>query len=103
MQNKDTPKVKDCKASDNWTCISFKPDLAKFGMTALDDYIVALMKRRVYDMAVRPPPPSAPVSAPATCHHAGAGVVTRGGARAAGLHSGGEGVPAGRAHQGEEL
>ena len=56
MQNKGTPKVKDCKASDNWTCISFKPDLAKFGMTALDDDIVALMKRRVYDMAVRPPP-----------------------------------------------
>ena len=78
MQNKGTPKVKDCKASDNWTCISFKPDLAKFGMTALDDDIVALMKRRVYDMAVRPPPlrpghPSlwvhAPVQPGCVCRH----------------------------------
>jgi len=103
MQNKGTPKVKDCKASDNWTCISFKPDLAKFGMTALDDDIVALMKRRVYDMAVRPCPPPSPVPAPAARHHAGASVVTRGGSRAAGLHSGGKGVPAGRANQGEEL
>ena len=51
MQTKGTPKVKDCGKDDNWTCITFKPDLAKFKMTHLDADIVALMKKRVHDMA----------------------------------------------------
>ena len=51
MTKKGEPKITDCKATDNWTCITFKPDLAKFGMESLDDDIVALMRRRVYDMA----------------------------------------------------
>jgi hypothetical protein len=36
MQSKTSPKIADCKPSDNWTCITFKPDLEKFGMTRLD-------------------------------------------------------------------
>eukprot|EP00960_Hanusia_phi_P033439 750458-Hanusia_phi.AAC.1 len=51
MQNKSKATVKDCKESDNWTCITFKPDLSKFGMVHLDVDTVALMKKRVYDMA----------------------------------------------------
>ena len=39
------------QASDNWTCVTFKPDLAKFGMTELEAETVALMRKRVYDMA----------------------------------------------------
>ena len=51
MQDKDTPEISKCKASENWTCITFKPDLEKFGMESLEDDTVALMKRRVYDAA----------------------------------------------------
>jgi DNA topoisomerase II len=36
---------------DDFTCVTFQPDLAKFGMERLDDDIVALMSRRAYDLA----------------------------------------------------
>lgn len=39
------------QASDNWTRVTFKPDLAKFGMSELEADTVALMRKRVYDMA----------------------------------------------------
>ncbi len=42
--------VKDSKGSD-YTKVTFKPDLAKFGMTHLTEDMVAIMTRRVYDMA----------------------------------------------------
>jgi hypothetical protein len=32
MSVKEAPKISTCKATDNWTCVSFKPDLAKFRM-----------------------------------------------------------------------
>ena len=51
MSVKEAPKITNCKATDNWTCITFKPDLAKFGMEALEDDTMALMRRRVYDLA----------------------------------------------------
>lgn len=35
----------------DYTCITFKPDLRRFGMDHLDEDIVALMTKRVYDMA----------------------------------------------------
>ena len=60
------PSIKDNAKGEDWTKISFVPDLAKFGMEALDDDIVALMTRRVYDIAgstrgvkVRRPPRNA--------------------------------------------
>jgi DNA topoisomerase-2 len=43
-------KIKDGNTED-WTKITFTPDLKKFGMDSLDDDIVALMTRRVYDIA----------------------------------------------------
>ena len=39
------------QASENWTRVTFTPDLAKFGMTELEADTVALMRKRVYDMA----------------------------------------------------
>ncbi|KAK9837218.1 hypothetical protein WJX84_005222 [Apatococcus fuscideae] len=44
------PVITSCAASDNWTCITFKPDLPKFGMVSLEDDTVALMRKRVYDL-----------------------------------------------------
>ena len=35
----------------DYTCVTFKPDLTKFGMERLDKDIVALMTRRAYDVA----------------------------------------------------
>jgi DNA topoisomerase II len=51
MTNKGEPQISACKATENWTCVTFKPDLAKFGMARLEDDTVALMRKRVYDMA----------------------------------------------------
>ncbi|WOH04380.1 hypothetical protein DCAR_0623789 [Daucus carota subsp. sativus] len=51
MGNKTEPHITKCKESDNWTKVSFKPDLAKFNMTHLEDDVVALMKKRVVDIA----------------------------------------------------
>lgn len=36
---------------DDYTCITFQPDLAKFKMQALDNDTVALLTRRAYDIA----------------------------------------------------
>lgn len=36
---------------DEFTCITFTPDLSKFKMSALDKDTVALMTRRAYDIA----------------------------------------------------
>ncbi|XP_048132347.1 DNA topoisomerase 2-like isoform X4 [Rhodamnia argentea] len=51
MGVKGAPDIKACKAGENWTKVSFKPDLAKFNMTQLEDDVVALMKKRVIDLA----------------------------------------------------
>lgn len=51
MSKKGDPKITSCKASDNWTSITFKPDLAKFGMETLENDVVMLMRKRVFDMA----------------------------------------------------
>jgi DNA topoisomerase II len=51
MGKKSEPTITKCKSSENWTMVSFKPDLAKFHMECLEDDTVALMKRRVVDLA----------------------------------------------------
>lgn len=38
-------------SGEDFTRVTFKPDLSKFKMTELDDDIVALMSRRAYDVA----------------------------------------------------
>lgn len=44
------PEIKTYKKSD-FTKITFKPDLVRFGMKNLDDDIVSLFKKRVYDLS----------------------------------------------------
>ncbi|XP_057524513.1 DNA topoisomerase 2 isoform X1 [Amaranthus tricolor] len=51
MSYKGDPVTQKCKSSENWTKVTFKPDLAKFQMTHLEDDVVALMKKRVVDLA----------------------------------------------------
>jgi DNA topoisomerase-2 len=50
MSKRGEPIISDYNKED-FTRITFTPDLSKFGMENLDDDIVALLERRVYDMA----------------------------------------------------
>ena len=45
-----TPSITAYTGPD-YTCATFKPDLARFGMAGLDADIVALLSKRVVDMA----------------------------------------------------
>jgi DNA topoisomerase-2 len=51
MRKKSKPEISRCNQSENWTRVTFKPDLEKFNMAYLEDDIVALMRKRVVDMA----------------------------------------------------
>jgi DNA topoisomerase-2 len=51
MGKKSEPIITKCKACENWTKVTFKPDLEEFKMTYLEEDVVALMKKRVLDMA----------------------------------------------------
>ncbi|GLJ21974.1 hypothetical protein SUGI_0411630 [Cryptomeria japonica] len=51
MSSKSEPTITKCKEGENWTKVTFKPDLAKFSMTDLEPDVVALMKKRVVDLA----------------------------------------------------
>ncbi|KAL6650886.1 hypothetical protein ACP70R_009811 [Stipagrostis hirtigluma subsp. patula] len=51
MGKKSEPEITGCQQGENWTLITFKPDLARFNMTHLDDDIIALMRKRVVEMA----------------------------------------------------
>ncbi|XP_076440250.1 DNA topoisomerase 2-alpha-like isoform X2 [Babylonia areolata] len=44
------PTITESKDKD-FTCVTFCPDLSKFGMTSLDKDIVAIFTRRAYDVA----------------------------------------------------
>lgn len=50
MGKKSEPIITKCKANENWTKVSFKPDLAKFNMEQLEADVVALMRKRVIDL-----------------------------------------------------
>ena len=50
MMDAGDPVVKDIKGED-FTKITFEPDLDKFNMTSLDKDIVALLNRRAFDIA----------------------------------------------------
>ncbi|CAD6250373.1 unnamed protein product [Miscanthus lutarioriparius] len=51
MVKRKKAEISDWKDRNKWTSITFKPDLAKFGMSKLDDDIVGLMRKRVVDFA----------------------------------------------------
>ncbi|KIW93829.1 uncharacterized protein Z519_05144 [Cladophialophora bantiana CBS 173.52] len=50
MSEMGKAKITDAKGED-YTKVTFYPDFAKFGMTAMDNDLEALFKRRVYDLA----------------------------------------------------
>ncbi|CAE7627527.1 top2 [Symbiodinium sp. CCMP2456] len=50
MRQADEPEIVPYKGKD-FTAVTFEPDLQRFGMTHLEDDIVALMERRAYDVA----------------------------------------------------
>jgi len=50
MTVKGKPQIVPSK-DKSYTCVTFTPDLSRFGMTSFDDDIVALMTKRVYDIA----------------------------------------------------
>lgn len=52
MSKASEPKVKPTSREDeDYTKITFSPDLAKFKMEKLDEGVVSLFKRRAYDVA----------------------------------------------------
>jgi DNA topoisomerase-2 len=51
MGKREEPVIKDNTDMKDFTCVTFKPDLRRFGMETLDDDIVSLMTKRVYDLA----------------------------------------------------
>lgn len=54
MSKAEDPIVKDAKEED-FTCITFVPDLQKFKMERLDEDTIALLARRAYDIAASTP------------------------------------------------
>jgi DNA topoisomerase-2 len=50
MSKASEPRIKD-HTGDDFTKITFSPDLSKFKMETLDKDIVALMSRRAFDVA----------------------------------------------------
>ncbi|KAK9455436.1 DNA topoisomerase [Dipodascopsis uninucleata] len=51
MSKVGKPKITENSKGEEYTRISFKPDLRLFGMTELDDDLIGIMMRRVYDLA----------------------------------------------------
>lgn len=50
MGKTSDPKIKFFDG-DDFTCVTFQPDLSKFKMQTLDKDTVAIMTRRAYDIA----------------------------------------------------
>lgn len=50
MTKASEPKISP-NSEEDFTCVSFQPDLERFGMTELDSDTVALFERRAYDIA----------------------------------------------------
>lgn len=51
MSSKSAPKLTANSKGEEFTRITFKPDLQKFNMTELDEDFESLIKKRVYDLA----------------------------------------------------
>ncbi|KAI9193271.1 DNA topoisomerase [Polychytrium aggregatum] len=51
MSKRSEPVVTPLKSGHDFTKITFRPDLSKFGMDGFDDDFVALLTKRVYDAA----------------------------------------------------
>ncbi|KAI8426016.1 hypothetical protein MSG28_004992 [Choristoneura fumiferana] len=55
MTKASEPKIKESGKDDDFTKVTFSPDLAKFKMEKLEDDIISLMSRRAYDVAASSP------------------------------------------------
>ncbi|KAK6343214.1 DNA topoisomerase 2 [Orbilia blumenaviensis] len=51
MKNCEKASIKPMTKVEEYTKVTFKPDLEKFGMTEIDDHFESLVRRRVYDLA----------------------------------------------------
>lgn len=52
MQVITPPTISDFPSDAfDYTCVTFEPDLKQFKMKSLDDDILSLLKKRVYDLA----------------------------------------------------
>ncbi|KAK6525539.1 DNA topoisomerase 2 [Arthrobotrys megalospora] len=51
MKKCEKATIKPTAKAEEYTKVTFKPDLEKFGMTEIDDHFEALVRRRVYDLA----------------------------------------------------
>eukprot|EP01132_Coremiostelium_polycephalum_P007836 gene7836-9650_t len=51
MRNKEEPKITSYSKVSDYTCITFFPELSRFGMTHFDEDLIALLNKRVYDVA----------------------------------------------------
>ena len=51
MTKAGDPIVKDKSNNEEFTKVTFEPDLAKFNMSSLDEDTVALLSRRAFDIA----------------------------------------------------
>lgn len=50
MSNVSKPKINKLKTKKEFTRVTFKPDLTKFNMDSLDEEILSVLRRRVYDL-----------------------------------------------------
>jgi DNA topoisomerase-2 len=51
MAQKGAPIITSNSRGEEYTRVTFRPDLSKFGMDIIDDDLEALLKKRVYDLA----------------------------------------------------
>jgi len=51
MHNNNGHNIKQVNVKKDYTKITFYPDLKRFNMTCLDDDIISLFYKRVYDIA----------------------------------------------------
>ncbi len=51
MSDRTPPEIVQASKKEEYTKITFKPDLARFHLESIDDDFEALLKKRVYDLA----------------------------------------------------
>ena len=51
MAEAGKPKITKAKKKSDYTCVTFTPDFARFGMAGLDADATSLLEKRVYDIA----------------------------------------------------
>jgi DNA topoisomerase-2 len=51
MSKAGEPEISSAPQTEDYTCITFHPDLRKFKMQQMDDDIVSLLTKRAYDLA----------------------------------------------------